>query len=189
MKEYVSKWLHGLFSALISGIATSGLSALSIMGASEAGVDVAKLDLKQAGIIALVGGVIGAFLYLKQSPLPRRVWTGSVGIALAVATVAATGCARFSTVQKDVRVYPDGSTTTITTKAKANTFFEADSRLTEWEATQTEDEQGAKVGALQQTATGTATNIAEWLEALGDAGSKIAEGAAKGAVKGAVPTP
>lgn len=71
MTTKTKKWLHGLGSAVITGLSTSGLSALGVQGAQAVGVNVASLNLSQMGVIALVGGAIGAMAYLKQSPLPE----------------------------------------------------------------------------------------------------------------------
>lgn len=69
-----------------------------------------------------------------------------------IAGFAATGCARFSTVQKEVRT---DATVTITTTAKAWTFIQSESSLANWKATQSEGSQGAEVGSLQQSSDGT----------------------------------
>jgi hypothetical protein len=85
---------------------------------------------------------------------------------LCIALLVVSGCARFSTVQKDIStINKDGSETrTITTTAKASTFFEAKSALATWKATQTDRSQGATVGGLEQQSTGT--NTVKLIEAL-----------------------
>lgn len=58
-------WLHGLLAAFISGCA---------MGVSMLVVDpehMQKGEWSKIDEMALVGGVIGAAAYLKQSPLPN----------------------------------------------------------------------------------------------------------------------
>lgn len=70
MKLGWSKWVYGLASGAISGLANSLLSALGVGAANGIGVNVPTLDLKQLAIITMVGGAIGAGLYLKQSPVP-----------------------------------------------------------------------------------------------------------------------
>lgn len=70
MATKLGHWLHGLGSAIITGLSTTGLSALGVAGAAGAGMQVETLDWKQCAIITLVGGVVGMFAYLKQSPLP-----------------------------------------------------------------------------------------------------------------------
>lgn len=66
--------------------------------------------------------------------------------------VVLTGCARFSTTQKDIR---DEKTTKITTKASSWSFFDSQSDLTKWKAAQTEKSQGAEVGGLTQRSSST----------------------------------
>jgi hypothetical protein len=70
MKTTTTKWLHSLFAAVITGGATSGLSALGIAGAEAAGLKVVQLDIKQLGILTASGAIVGLMAYLKQSPLP-----------------------------------------------------------------------------------------------------------------------
>lgn len=54
-------WAKGLLAAFISAAAT---------GAS--GAAITRLgDLRGVGVMALVSGVMGAILYLKQSPIPK----------------------------------------------------------------------------------------------------------------------
>jgi hypothetical protein len=68
-------------------------------------------------------------------------------LAIIVIALLAVGCARFSTTQTEVR---NGETTTITTKAQAWTFIQSKSSLANWKATQSEGNQGAEVGSLDQ---------------------------------------
>lgn len=70
MREKTRKWLHGLGSAGIGGLATAFTSALGVQGAQLVGIDIATLDGGQLGIITLFGGLISMAAYLKQSPLP-----------------------------------------------------------------------------------------------------------------------
>ena len=70
MNQKSHTWLHNLGAAVITGGATSGLSALGIVAADAAGATVAQLDLKQIGVLFISGAVIGLLAYLKQSPLP-----------------------------------------------------------------------------------------------------------------------
>ncbi len=57
-------WLHGLGASVITSISTAGLAA-----AGSAAFDVA-LNGKQLLITCVSAGLVGAFAYLKQSPLP-----------------------------------------------------------------------------------------------------------------------
>jgi len=70
MKLTTEKWLKGLVAAVVTGFSTSGLSALGIAGADAVGLQVAQLDIKQLGILAATGAVVGLLAYLKQSPIP-----------------------------------------------------------------------------------------------------------------------
>ncbi len=85
--------------------------------------------------------------------------------------VLANGCARFSTRQTDKREEFNengsiSSRTTITTKATGTAFFDSKSTLATWRAEQSEGQQGAEVGDLNQESYGTnvtklATSVAE----------------------------
>lgn len=63
-------WMRGLIAAVVTGVSSSVLSGLGIAGAEAVGLEVVKLDFKQLGVIALSGGLVGLFAYLKQSPVP-----------------------------------------------------------------------------------------------------------------------
>ena len=63
-------WLHGLAAATISGSCQAFLAILGVDGAKYVGVEIAELSGKQVLITSIVGGLISAALYLKQSPLP-----------------------------------------------------------------------------------------------------------------------
>jgi hypothetical protein len=63
-------WLRGLVAAVVTGISSSVLSALGIAGAEAVGVQVTALDAKQLSGVAVAGGLVGLFAYLKQSPVP-----------------------------------------------------------------------------------------------------------------------
>jgi len=91
-----------------------------------------------------------------------------ITLLAAACLLAFTGCARFSTTQKDIR--NEDGTTTVTTRASAYTLFSSRSDLARWKASQTEKTQGAEVGGLsQQGGTNTAATLsalAELLKAL-----------------------
>jgi len=85
-------------------------------------------------------------------------------------------CARFSTTQIDHREnVQTGEITTVTTKAASYTFFASTSRLASWKAEQSEDQQGAEVGDLNQEST--ATNLVDITES-------VSRGVARGVVEG-----
>ena len=75
MKQQTEKWLYGLGSAVIGGGSGAVVSGITAMGfASD------KFNLTDShGIFRLIGlmltnfifsGILSAFFYLKQSPLP-----------------------------------------------------------------------------------------------------------------------
>ena len=70
MKTTTQKWLHGLAGGVIGGIAASGLNWLTTNAAHAAGVDVPLMNWKAFGICLVTAGLVNAFSYLKQSPLP-----------------------------------------------------------------------------------------------------------------------
>lgn len=70
MKDTARKWFHNLVAAVITGGATSGMSAIGIAVADAAGAQVQALNLKQVGVLFVSGAVVGLLAYLKQSPLP-----------------------------------------------------------------------------------------------------------------------
>ena len=89
------------------------------------------------------------------------------------------GCARFTTTQTDIRTNEQTKeTTTITTKASSWTFFDSKSSLAKWKATQSEKSQGAEVGGLDQSSSGT--NVVDLIRA-------ITEGAVIGVAKSVKP--
>jgi hypothetical protein len=63
-------WKHGLAAAFITGFANSGFTALGITSASSVGINIQQLNLRQIVAVTIIGGFVGAFAYLKQSPLP-----------------------------------------------------------------------------------------------------------------------
>jgi hypothetical protein len=72
--------------------------------------------------------------------------------------VLSSGCARFQTKQTDISYDTNNvPTRTITTKVSAYTFFESESKLSQFKATQTDKSQSASVGSLDQSAGSTNT--------------------------------
>lgn len=63
-------WLHGLGAATISGFCQAFLAILGVDGAKYIGIEVTNLSGKQVLITSVIGGLISAAMYLKQSPLP-----------------------------------------------------------------------------------------------------------------------
>ena len=73
-----------------------------------------------------------------------------------------SGCAQFSTVQTDRTYTKDGDPEReVTTRANAMTFFASKTALAKWQASQTDKQQRASVGSLDQTAdaTGVTSNL------------------------------
>jgi hypothetical protein len=72
--------------------------------------------------------------------------------------ILSSGCARFQTKQTDISYDEQGlPARTITTKVSAYTLFEAESKLAQFKATQTDKSQAASVGSLDQSAGSTNT--------------------------------
>ena len=91
---------------------------------------------------------------------------------IAVISVVAclVGCARFGTVQKDIR-YENGKIAgEITTRASAYTLFSAKSDLARWKATQSEKSEGAEVGGLSQQG---GTNAVAFMEQVARAAEAL----------------
>lgn len=86
----------------------------------------------------------------------------------AILLLSVAGCARFSTTQTDISTTnPYGEPSrTITTRASSYTLFSANSKLATWKASQTDKSQGASVGGLEQTSTGT--NVVAALQAIAE---------------------
>ena len=85
-------------------------------------------------------------------PIPVVFLTGIVALGLG------TGCARFTTRQQDISYDTNGTPTrAVSTRASAYTFWEADSKLSQFKALQTDKTQSASVGSLDQSAGSTNT--------------------------------
>jgi len=70
MKVKTEQWLKALVAAVVSGCSNSFLSAVGISGAQMVGVKIDSLSPKQLIVTTIMGGAIGMFAYLKQSPVP-----------------------------------------------------------------------------------------------------------------------
>jgi hypothetical protein len=80
-------------------------------------------------------------------------------IPILCALLSLAGCSTFVTTQTDLSTNPDGTQRTITTKAKATTFWDSGSALANFKASQTDKTQSATVGSLNQFST--ATNVSQ----------------------------
>lgn len=87
--------------------------------------------------------------------------------------VLAAGCARFSTKQTDTSYEKGEPNRSITTEAKATTFFAGKSALASWKASQTDKTQGASVGNLA-VESNAGTNLNSLVESAVGAAVKAA---------------
>lgn len=75
---------------------------------------------------------------------------------LIIGAIALCGCARFGTTQTDNSYGPDGKIQrSITTHASTYTFFDSNSKLSSFKASQTDKTQSASVGSIEQGSSGT----------------------------------
>lgn len=70
MRIKTEQWLKALIAAFVSGVAQSFLTVCGIQGANMVGVQIHQLERSQLLFTTLFGGIAGAMLYLKQSPVP-----------------------------------------------------------------------------------------------------------------------
>lgn len=73
MLSTTRKWLHGLIAALIGGGASAVVAGVSVSAIKPADFNFAGQiipTIELMGILFVVNGVLSAFAYLKQSPLP-----------------------------------------------------------------------------------------------------------------------
>jgi hypothetical protein len=116
MTAQTEKWLYGLGSATIGGG-----SAAIVSGVTSMGFDPAKFNLtNMSGVLHLLGlmavnfifsGILSAFFYLKQSPLPPESITETVETKLVAtdsAGVVTTGSSKTVTTTP-VQPLPDVS--------------------------------------------------------------------------------
>lgn len=77
-------WLKGLLAAVISAVANS---VLAVIGCNATGN---PLNWSQIGAVATTSAIVGACLYLKQSPIPDDITVKSISIEPAKTTVTTT---------------------------------------------------------------------------------------------------
>jgi hypothetical protein len=94
----------------------------------------------------------------------------AAALALLLAIGLVPGCARFSTSQSDIRYTNGVPERAIRTRASSYTFFDSQSGLTRWKATQTDKSQGASVGSLNQESSGT--NAVQAIKLIGEGAAK-----------------
>ncbi len=82
MSPRITKWIRGLASAFIGGLASPIASQTGIAVANTVGVHIVPLDLKQMGSMAICSGIITAAAYLSKSPLWEPP-TGNTGVWVA----------------------------------------------------------------------------------------------------------
>lgn len=116
---------------------------------------------------------------LRKVPPRNRTILSSMNIKATVAGLClvslCTGCASFTTTQRDIRFEDGKPSTEISTEVTSRTLFSSKSDLSKFHASQTEKTQGATVGSLtQQGGTNTAEVLREatkLIEALGIRGA------------------
>ena len=89
----VEAWLYGLAAAFVGGGSSSVASGLAAMGLDKDHFNLADglgATMKLMAIAFLINGIISAFLYLKQSPLPALATSQSTGINAQPAVSMAT---------------------------------------------------------------------------------------------------
>ena|SRR5216683_2716783 len=77
-------WFKGLLAAVISSVANA---TLAVIGCNATG---SPLNWPQVGTVATTSAIIGAALYLKQSPIPDDVTIKSISFEPAKTTVTTT---------------------------------------------------------------------------------------------------
>lgn len=66
----IEQWIKALWAAIISGMANSFLTAAGIGTANAVGIKIDQLSPRQLMDLTIMGGLVGMFMYLKQSPVP-----------------------------------------------------------------------------------------------------------------------
>lgn len=111
------------------------------------------------GAVGAVLGMAGVGLREAYDQGKKVITPAKVGPPLLIGLCIiglGVGCARFRTIQKDISYDEQGNKAReVVTKASAVTFFDADSQLANWKASQDEGQQGAEVGTLNQSTSGT----------------------------------
>lgn len=64
------QWAKALMAAIVGGMANSFLSALGISAGQAVGIKLDSFTPKQLLDMTIMGGLVGMFMYLKQSPVP-----------------------------------------------------------------------------------------------------------------------
>lgn len=75
MNKNVASWLHGLFAALIGGGAGAVTNAVVLPAISPTAYNFSNQLFPLFKVMAatfVINGLLSAFLYLKQSPLPAE---------------------------------------------------------------------------------------------------------------------
>lgn len=65
----LTSWLKGLLASIVSSVATT---LLAVLGSNATG---SPLNYTQIANVAVFSAIIGACLYLKQSPIPTDIST------------------------------------------------------------------------------------------------------------------
>lgn len=95
-----------------------------------------------------------------------------VALAVGACALLTSGCASYTTNQKDISYDSSGAPLReITTKVKVGTFWDSDSALATSRATNTDKAQSSELGGLAQSST--STNIVNALQAISEIISNI----------------
>ena len=106
-------WLLTLWAGVVGGFASSGTVWISMLGVEKMGVtDMPQINMKAFFVMAAVGAVSHAFMYLKQSPIPPEIEyddgvppPGSLVSVIIATTIAASsilffaGCASITSTE------------------------------------------------------------------------------------------
>jgi len=135
-----------ILAALIRHILTA-LGALELVDGS---------DTVAGAVLIVVGFAWSVLQKLRQRAHPPSASHLLPALAMLVGSSLLTGCARFVTIQTDISYAEGKPIRQITTRASAHTLFESKSSLAQFQASQTDKTQSAKVGSLNQESTNQA---------------------------------
>jgi len=137
------------------------LSFLAKISGLVIALDVTSLSPKYGALIFFAASITKDFVnrigdFLDDGKV-NQSFKSALIIGALMLGVSCTGCAHFVTKQTDVSSTDKYGiqTRTITTTAKASTFFDANSQLASFKASQTDKSQSATVGSLSQSSSGT----------------------------------
>lgn len=149
-------------NAIAGSLTRHTLTAGGVAGLVSAQDDLLRL---LSLIITTIGLVWSIYEKIRRPQAPPPGGNGAATLLLlAGSALAWTGCAHFTTTQTDTSYEQGKPSRTITTRAKATTFFDSKSALSSFRASQTDKTQSATVGSLTQESSGT--NVVNMFEAV-----------------------